>query len=230
MAGCCEKMIGGGGDGSFVPVSWQGGPQLAGSFLGGFKLLICCADSRSKGAGIITLLPEVYDAVNDGVEPENQIPLIAAGGIMEQRGAGAAMVLGAAGVAMGTRFLASREATINRGYQRHIVDASDGGQNTVRTQLYNWLRGERNWPAGWDARGLVNESWRDHDKGVEFERNRELYAEAGKKGEEGWGERGRMATYAGTGVGLVREVKGAGEIVSEVRDGIRKVIRASNEL
>jgi nitronate monooxygenase len=38
-----------------------------------------------------------------------------------------------------------------------------------------------------------------------------------------------MATFAGTGIGLVREVKGAGEIVSEVRDGIRKVIRASNE-
>ncbi|KAN0106063.1 inosine monophosphate dehydrogenase [Hyaloscypha variabilis] len=186
--------------------------------------------SRSKGAGIITLLPEAYDAVNGGVESEKQIPLIAAGGIIEERGAAAAMVLGAAGVAMGTRFLASREATINRGYQKHVVEAGDGGQKTVRTQLYNWLRGERNWPAGWDARGLANESWRDHEEGVEFDKNQELYAEAAKKGEEGWGERGRMATYAGTGIGLVREVKGAGEIVAEVRDGIRKVIRASNEL
>jgi nitronate monooxygenase len=185
--------------------------------------------SRSKGAGIITLLPEVHDAVNEGVEIEKQIPLIAAGGIIEERGAAAAMVLGAAGVAMGTRFLASREATINRGYQRHIVDASDGGQNTVRTQMYNWLRGERNWPAGWDARGLINESWRDHERGLEFEKNAELYAEAAKKGEEGWGERGRMATYAGTGVGLVREVKGAGEIVEEVRSGIQRLIRVQEE-
>ncbi|KAE9370818.1 2-nitropropane dioxygenase precursor [Stipitochalara longipes BDJ] len=184
--------------------------------------------SRSKGAGIITLLPEVYDAVNGELEIARQIPLIAAGGIIEERGAAAAMVLGAAGMAMGTRFLASREATINRGYQRHVVDAGDGGQNTVRTQLYNWLRGERNWPAGWDARGLANGSWMDHEKGVDFEKNQELYAEAAKKGEDGWGERGRMATYAGTGIGLVREVKGAGEIVAEVRDGIRKVIRASN--
>jgi len=185
--------------------------------------------SRSKGAGIITLLPEVQGAVNGGVGGE-KIPLIAAGGIVEERGAAAAMVLGAAGVAMGTRFLASREAVINRGYQRHVVDAGDGGQNTVKTQMYNWLRGERNWPAGWDARGLINESWRDHEKGVEFERNQELYAEAARKGEEGWGDGGRMATYAGTGIGLVKEVKAAGEIVAEVRDGIRKVIRASNEL
>jgi nitronate monooxygenase len=39
-----------------------------------------------------------------------------------------------------------------------------------------------------------------------------------------------MATYAGTGIGLVKEVKGAGEIVDEVRDGLRKVFRVSNEL
>jgi nitronate monooxygenase len=195
---------------------------------GFFTVLICCADSRSKGAGIITLLPEVHDTVNCGMEPEEQIPLIAAGGIIEQRGAAAAMVLGAAGVAMGTRFLASREATINRGYQDHVVHADDGGQNTVRTQLYNWLRGERNWPAGWDARGLINESWRDHEKGMEFEKNRQLYTEAAKEG-KGWGEKGRTATYAGTGVGLVKEVKRAGEIVSEVRNGIQKVLRASNE-
>jgi nitronate monooxygenase len=176
------------------------------------------------------LLPEVYDAVNQGLEIERQVPLIAAGGIVELRGAAAALVLGATGVAMGTRFLAAREATINRGYQKHVVDASDGGQNTVRTQLYNWLRGERNWPAGWDARGLVNESWKDHEKGVEFERNRESYSEAAKRGEEGWGERGRLATYAGTGVGLVREVKGTDEIVAEVRDGIRRVFTLSDEI
>lgn len=178
----------------------------------------------------MTLLPEVYDAVNQGLEIERQVPLIAAGGIMEQRGAAAALVLGATGVAMGTRFLAAGEATINRGYQRHVVEASDGGQTTVRTQLYNWLRGERNWPAGWDARGLVNESWRDHEKGVEFERNKQAYSEAAKRGEDGWGDRGRMTTYAGTGVGLVREVEGADEIVAEVRDGIRRVLTLSKEL
>jgi nitronate monooxygenase len=185
--------------------------------------------SRSKGAGIVTLLPEVFDAVNEGEEVEKQIPLIAAGGIVDARGAAAAMVLGANGVAMGTRFLASNEANINRGYQRHVVEASDGGQNTVRTQLYNYLRGEMNWPKGWDARGLVNESWRDHERGVEFERNRELYKEAMAKGEEGWGEKGRMATYAGTGIGLVREVKSAGEIVGEVRSGIGKVFEVVND-
>ncbi len=90
--------------------------------------------------------------------------------------------------------------------------------------MYNHLRGEFNWPKGWDARGLVNESWRDSEKGLEFEKNRERYGEAVKKGESGWGIEGRMATYAGTGVGLVREVRGAGEIVTEVREGIGGVL------
>jgi len=182
--------------------------------------------SRTQGAGIVALLPEVWDAVNGDGE---LVPIIAAGGIVEERGAAAVLVLGADGVAMGTRFLASEEARINGGYQRHVVEAGDGGQSTVRTQLYNYLRGEMNWPKGWDARGLVNESWRDHERGVEFEKNRELYAEAAKRGESGWGDEGRMATYAGTGVGLVKEVKSAGEIVREVRSGIGKVLGAASE-
>jgi nitronate monooxygenase len=42
---------------------------------------------------------------------------------------------------------------------------------------------------------------------VDFEENQRLYPEAMKLGDEGWGmEQGRITTYAGTGVGLVREI------------------------
>lgn len=175
--------------------------------------------SLTKGAGIITLLPEVADALSS-IEKAKDIPLIAAGGIADSRGAAAAFVLGASGVAMGTRFLASKQARINLGYQRHVVSATDGGQSTVRTQLYNLLRGTMNWPSPFDARGLINASWRDHERGVSFETNKELHDEAMKKGEDAWGQEGRTATYAGTVVGLVKEVKPAAEIVEEVRSGI----------
>jgi nitronate monooxygenase len=178
--------------------------------------------SRTKGAGIITLLPEVRDALDSaGI---TDIPLIAAGGIADARGVAAGLTLGAAGVAMGTRFLASHEAEINAGYQRHILSATDGGQTTVRTQLYNHLRGTTNWPEPFDARGLINASWRDHKAGVSFEKNKEMHDEAMKKGEAAWGENGRTATYAGTNVGLVRDVKAAPDIVREVRAGIENVL------
>ena len=88
---------------------------LQGSDAGGHGL--------EQRASIISLLPEVSDAfAKAGIE----IPLIAAGGISDKRGAAAALTLGASGVALGTRFLASKEATIAKGYQTEILRVSDG--------------------------------------------------------------------------------------------------------
>jgi nitronate monooxygenase len=182
--------------------------------------------SRTKGAGIITLLPEVSDALST-IEGGSDIPLVAAGGLMDSRGVSAVFALGASGAAMGTRCLATKEAQINPGYQKAVLDAWDGGQTTVRTQLYNHLRGTLGWPEAFDARGIVNQSWRDHESGVTFEENQKLYKQAMKTGPDGWGaENGRMATYAGTGVGLVKEVKGAADVVVEVRKGVDGVLGA----
>lgn len=178
--------------------------------------------SLTQGAGIITLFPEVLDALS---EANVDLPVFAAGGIADARGAAAALTLGATGVALGTRFLASTEAKINPGYQRHVIDAVDGGQNTVRTQLYNHLRGTTDWPAPFDARGIINQSWRDHKSGISFEENKRLHEGAVQQGEKGWGDQGRIATYAGTNVGLIRTVKPAAHIVREIQSGIAKVLR-----
>ena len=59
-----------------------------------------------KGAGIISLLPEVVDAFQ---RKEIDIPLVASGGIVDGRGVAAALSLGASGVVMGTRFLGAKE-------------------------------------------------------------------------------------------------------------------------
>jgi nitronate monooxygenase len=184
--------------------------------------------STTKGAGIVTLLPEVSDALSS-IEGASNIPLIAAGGLIDSRGVTAAFALGASGAAMGTRFLASKEAQINPGYQKAVLDAWDGGQNTVRTQLYNHMRGTLGWPEAFDARGIINQTWLDHERGVPFEANQSLYREAMKKGADGWGSQGRMATYAGTGIGLIKEVKGAADIVKEVRDGVSLVLSTAAE-
>jgi nitronate monooxygenase len=186
--------------------------------------------SLTKGAGIITLLPELSEALEVLGSGAEKIPLIAAGGIIDSRGAAAAFTLGASGVAIGTRLLACREATINAGYQTHVLNAADGGQNTVRTQLHNHLRGTTNWPEAFDARGLINQSWRDHEAGMPFEKNKMLHMEAMKKGSEAWGDQGRTATYAGTGIGLVREVKSAETIVKEMRNGIGDVLNRARDL
>ena len=189
--------------------------------------------SLKRGAGIITLLPETADALETILGPGEvaKIPLIAAGGISDARGAAATLALGASGITLGTRLLATHEAAINPGYVAHILAASDGGQSTVRTQMYNHLRGTMDWPEAYDARGLSNASWRDHEAGMELEENRRLHDEAMKKGAEAWGEeKGRTATYAGTGVGLIKEVNSAGEVVEEMRNGIGEVLECAHAL
>ena len=63
------------------------------------------------------LVPQVVDAVN--------IPVIAAGGIADGRGIAASFMLGAKGVQVGTRFLASEECVIHPTYKNLVIEAKD---------------------------------------------------------------------------------------------------------
>jgi nitronate monooxygenase/enoyl-[acyl-carrier protein] reductase II len=78
--------------------------------------------------GALALVPQVVDAVAP-------IPVVAAGGIADGRGLAAALVLGAQGVNLGTRFLASQEATVSGGWKERIVVAAS--EEAVRAQFAN---------------------------------------------------------------------------------------------
>ena len=80
--------------------------------------------------GLVGTLPLVAQAV-ESVD----IPVIAAGGIYDGRGVAAALSLGAVGVWMGTRFIASQEAHAAQMYKDTIVSASD--TDTTRTRCYS---------------------------------------------------------------------------------------------
>jgi len=176
----------------------------------------------AQGAGIISLLPEVADALEEG--GLNDISLVAAGGIVEGRGTAACLALGASGVVLGTRFLASCEANIAKGYQNDVLRASDGGLNTVRTSVYDQLRGTTGWPSRFNGRSIINQSFLDAQNGQSTAENKRLYEMALRKGDQGWGTYGRLTAYAGAGVGLVKEVKSAPVIVDEVRRDAIKVL------
>lgn len=184
----------------------------------------------AQGAGVISLVPEVSDAVAALVAKEGgHAPvIIAAGGIVEGRGVAAALALGASGVVMGTRFLASKEAKIAKGYQDEVVRAKDGGQTTVRTKVYDNLRGTTGWADTYNGRGIINKSYTDAVAGLNEDENKKLYNEEVSKGDAGWGVKGRLTTYAGTGVGLVTDVMSAAEIMNEVREGTRHVLERLN--
>ena len=86
----------------------------------GAKLIICEGQESGGSIGrlsLFSLLPQVVDAV--------KIPVIAAGGIADSRGMRAAFALGARGIQMGTRFLASEECHILEEYKKRIIKARD---------------------------------------------------------------------------------------------------------
>ena len=68
------------------------------------------------GVGAMALLPQVADAVDP-------IPVLAAGGVADGRGLASALVLGAQGANVGTRFLASEEASADEGWKRMMLQA-----------------------------------------------------------------------------------------------------------
>ncbi len=78
---------------------------------GGFKSML--------GASTMVLLPLISERID--------LPLLAAGGICDARSAAAALVLGAEGVQMGTRMLASHEAAVHPNFKNAIVAANDDG-------------------------------------------------------------------------------------------------------
>ena len=65
----------------------------------------------------MALVPQIVDAVN--------IPVIAAGGIGDGRGAAAALMLGASGIQLGTRFLVANECTVHQNYKQKVLNAKD---------------------------------------------------------------------------------------------------------
>lgn len=178
-----------------------------------------------KGAGIISLLPEATDTLKK--HDFGHIPLLASGGIVDGRGAAAAFSLGAAGVVLGTRFLAAKETTVHPKYQAAVIGASDGGQNTVRAKLFDELRGPNIWPVDYDGRSLVTDSYTDHINGLKIDDIRNRHTEALKEKDMGWGESNRATVWAGTGVGLVKAVQQAAEIVEEVRRDVVEVLDAT---
>ena len=186
-----------------------------------------------QSASVLTLLPETIDRFNETLTvrlPNVDRPkFVAAGGIVDGRGVAAAHALGAQGYVMGSRFLASIEANIAKGYQAEVLRVSDGGINTIRSTIYDHARGGSNWPVKYAARGIINRTYEDYIAGKVTEQdNFLLYQEELAKGDRGWGPAGRIATYAGTGVGLIKSVMPAGEITRQVRRQARNILSPMN--
>jgi nitronate monooxygenase len=165
----------------------------------------------------LPLVPVVVDAVPG-------TPVVAAGGIVDGRGLAAALSLGASGAWIGTRFVMSDESAAHHGYRSRLSAASE--TDTIHSELFDggWpeapLRALRNSTVeAWEAAGSPPPGRRPGEGEVIGRNNLgepvERYSSDGPlEGAEGDIE--AMVLYAGQGVGLVNEVKPAGDIVREI--------------
>lgn len=96
----------------------------------GCDAVICQGGEGGGHTGLVGTMPLVAQAVE-----AVKVPVVAAGGIYDGRGLAAALALGATGVWMGTRFIASAEAHAGELYRQTIVESSD--EDTIRTRCYS---------------------------------------------------------------------------------------------
>src|SRR5204863_1059147 len=90
-----------------------------------------------------TLVPLIVDAVGD------RVPVVAAGGIYDGRGLAAALALGADGVWVGTRFIATPEARAAPGYKDALIRTAEDGTVISRAFTGKTLRAVRNTWTDW---------------------------------------------------------------------------------
>ena len=178
----------------------------------------------AQGAGVLSLVPEVRDVL-DAEFPDGTIPVLAAGGIVDGRGVAAALALGADGVVMGTRFVATEEASTPQTTKDTIVAATDGGFTTIKSTVHDDIQGTGFWPAKYDGRAVIGRSYEDHAAGLSMEDNVKQFKAAREAGDPS-----RTIVWAGTGVGLVKKVLSAGEVVEQTRNQAKEVLQKQGRL
>lgn len=167
------------------------------------------AGGHGASRGVITLVPEVSDVIG------GRIPVVAAGGIADGRGLAAALMLGAAGVLMGTRFYASQESAGAQAAKERIRHAT--GDDTLRSIVFDISR--RNvWPVPFTGRCLRN-AHLDRWYGREVELLRHMDEEADKyAAAREAGDFETAGVFAGEAVGLIRDLPTAHDIIQRVMD------------
>ena len=173
-----------------------------------------------------TALAAFLPAVVDAVRP---LPVIASGGIADGRGVAAALRLGATGVSLGTRFVASTEADVGNEYKRRIVESA--AEDTVYAEDLFHV-GWPNAPHRVIRNGVVRE-WEEAGRPPTGAKPREGEIVGTLPGPDGPFDVPRYAVgmltttgstvpvdeaplWAGQSVALIHEVKPAGEIVRDL--------------
>ncbi len=171
----------------------------------------CEAGGHSGHRGLFTLVPEAADYL---AKHSPDTVLVAAGGVGDGRGLAAALMLGADGVLVGTRFIAAVESEAPQAFRQAIIDAD--GDSTMKSNSVDVVR-KRYWPnSEFVVRVLKNNfvaAWHGRERelekslDVEFERFREAFKA---------GDACNAGVLMGEVSGIIQDAPPAAEIINKM--------------
>ena len=153
------------------------------------------------------------------------IPVVASGGIADGRGMAAAMVLGAAGIEMGTAFLAAQEAEIHPKSRQAILNAGDFATVEVGFSTGEPCRQLRN-----ELTRKIMEVESSYPQNIAKEKVLRLVTNSSRRGMlEGDIEK-NGALMAGQSVGMIRSVQSASDIINNILEQCRAILRHAPDI
>ena len=162
------------------------------------------------------LVPCVVDAVRP-------TPVVAAGGVGDGRGVAAALMLGAQGAVLGTRFCASSEALWPDWAKKQLVAAS--GDETSRTRVFDAARG-LGWPRPYTGRALRNafaDAWDGREEELRASAEAREQFTVGHQA----GDPDVAMVWAGEGTDLITAVEPAGDLVTRIMAQAEGLLRSA---
>jgi nitronate monooxygenase len=165
------------------------------------------ATPEAAMVGTMALVPQVVDIV--------RVPVVAAGGLADGRGLVAALALGAQGVLLGTRFVATRESLAPEFYKKSLLERE--ADATIVTDAFTgqWSRALRNsFAVEYRASGAPT-----LPSLLQAAAAQDIFVASSKRQD---GDHYPM--YAGQSVGLVHNVPGAGEVIEMIVREARDVL------
>ncbi len=156
--------------------------------------------------GTLSLVREVVDRID-------KVPIIAAGGIADGRGLAAALMLGASGVLMGTRFCATRESLMPEQAKERALEAS--GDATLQSSVIDILR-DKDWPGPYRLRSLQNDTldqWHGREQQLvdELDEQRDAYEAAFAAHDFD-----HAAVIVGEATGMLKDIPTAEDVIVEI--------------
>ena len=153
---------------------------------------------------------------------ELTIPMIASGGFGDGRGLAAALMLGADGINMGTRFMATQEAPLHQNVKDKLVDASELDTTLINRNFRNTSRVFKN--------SIAEQVTAKEKEGAEFADIQELVAGVRGRDAMSKGDLEGGIWTAGMITGLINDIPSVAELITRITADAEEIMRAKMEM